>query len=487
MNYEVPNIRRSVVAGMFYPADRDELSDKIDEFLRNVRIKGENSIRIPKVILVPHAGYEYSGQVAAYGYKLLEDRDVKTVLLLGSSHNYPVSGIITDGSDSWETPLGKVELDQDLISKLRLPIDPEPFISEHSLEVQLPFLQKVLPAGFKIVPILVGDIDHIGTEHALFLYFASNIAKYINENTLVIISSDMSHYPSYDDAKKSDQKVINSILTGDINKFEATIAGLEKDNIPNAATFMCAHPAVELGMTIAKQIKANNIQLLKYANSGDATGDKSRVVGYASIGFFFSISNDNRVETGHAPFLLEKEERDELLKIARDSVESFVKNGKIPNFISRVETQNFASLHKKSGIFVTLEIADNLRGCIGLMESNLPLYETISEMAVAAATQDPRFVPVSAEDLPRIKYEISVLSPMEKVNNVDEIELGKHGVKVQNSGRSGVFLPQVALETGWELEEFMAHLCRDKAGLPADCWQDSSTEVYIFTAEVFSD
>lgn len=456
-------IRQPAVAGMFYPRDEEQLSGDIGKYFNEVNIKEEVDKFTPAVILVPHAGYEYSGQIAAYGYKLLEGKNIKRVILLGASHNYPVDGLVTDGSDSWKTPLGSVGLDKDLIGKLQLSVDSEPFVPEHSLEVQLPFLQKVLPEGFKIVPILVGDIDYVETQHA-----ASQIAKYVDGNTVVIISSDMSHYPSYEDATKYDKQTINSILTGDSAKFEDAINTLERENIPNAATFMCAQPAVTLGMMLAKAINAQEIKLLKYANSGDVTGDKSRVVGYSAIGFFRKESEQN-----------------DLINIARESIETFVKNGKIPE-INPTESQNDL-LQQKSGVFVTLTNTGQLRGCIGLMESDEPLYKTISRMAVAAALDDPRFNPVTVEDLPKLKYEVSVLSPMRKIKDVSEIKLGKHGVKVQNNGRSGVFLPQVADETGWSKEEFLNRLCQDKAGLPADCWKDPATEVYVFTAQVFSD
>ena len=470
-------VRLPAVAGSFYPADGGQLSEEIEKYLQNVRIENVDKVHIPKIILVPHAGYEYSGQTAAYGYNLLAGRDIRKVILLGSSHNYPISGIVSDDSASWETPLGKVDLDKELISRLQVPINSEPFKPEHSLEVQVPFLQKVLlaphrngtgPAGFKIIPILVGDMNSVETRYVLSL-----LKKNIDEDTVVIVSSDLSHYPSSEDANKHDRETINSILTGDPENFNDTIAKLEQKNVPNAATFMCAEEAVKLALALAKELNVKDVKLLDYANSGDATGDKSRVVGYAAIGFF--SADEGNKEYGR-----------ELLKMARDSVETFVKNDKILNFDSD-GTGHPLFLRQKSGVFVTLRNSGNLRGCIGLIESDLPLYKTVPQMAVAAAVDDPRFNPVTKEDLPNLKYEVSVLSPMKKINEVSEIELGKHGVKIQNNGKSGVFLPQVAEETGWSKEEFLDHLCWDKAGLSAGCWKDPATEIYTFTAQVFSE
>jgi MEMO1 family protein len=469
---KMENIRRPAVAGSFYPADEKALADQVDGFLKNAELPAAVKNKSPKIILIPHAGYDYSGQVAAYGFKLLESLSIRKVIILSSSHHYPVNGAILDDSDSWQTPLGEVALDKDLIEKLQaggMKLDSELFVPEHDLEVQLPFLQKVLPDDFTLTPILVGDMN-AEAKNSLAELLSNNI----DENTLVIVSSDMSHYPSGTDATKVDHETIQSILTGDEKQFETAVSQLEKKNIPNALTFMCARPAVELGMLIAEKIGASDIQLLKYSNSGDVTGDNSRVVGYSAIGFFGSQKT-----AGSAP--ADNSEKTILLRLAREAVENYVKNSTPP------KSEDNKQLNQHSGVFVTLTENGNFRGCIGLMESDQPLYQTVPQMAVAAAVDDPRFSPVRVSDLPQLKYEVSVLSPMKRIKDPSEIKLGIHGVKVQQDGRSGVFLPQVADETGWSLEEFMGHLCQDKAGLPADCWHDPVTEIYIFSAQVFSE
>ncbi|MBM3256040.1 MAG: AmmeMemoRadiSam system protein B [Candidatus Moranbacteria bacterium] len=461
---DLEKVRHPAVAGIFYPADPERLSNVIDGFLDSAEAESEADYfkKHPRILLAPHAGYEYSGLTAAYGYKLLIGAGIRRVVLLGSSHNYPVSGIISNDSDSWETPLGKVELDKDAIKEMQITVNREIFTSEHSLEVQLPFLQKVLPADFKIIPVLVGEMD---SEQLRDL--ASVLVKNIDEQTIVVVSSDMSHYPSYEDANKYDRETIKSILTGNPDNFSDVIAKLGQKNIPNAATFMCAEPAMKLALTVAKKLNIEDIRLLRYSNSGDTTGDRSRVVGYGAIGFFGE--NNQAIDS------------QKLVQIARESVESFVKDGKIPKFNGDGQL-----LKKKSGVFVTLRDGGELRGCIGIIETEQPLYLSIPQMAAAAAA-DPRFDPVTEKELSRLEYEVSVLSPMKRVKNVDEIKLGIHGVKIKNGRRSGVFLPQVAEETGWNKEEFLAFLCRDKAGLPADCWKDPATEVYTFTAEIYGD
>lgn len=180
--------------------------------------------------------------------------------------------------------------------------------------------------------------------------------------------------------------------------------------------------------------------------------------------------------------MLTDEKKKILLNLARNIIESYILKGIMPKF----ETDD-PDLAQKAGAFVTLHKKDMLRGCIGIIESNSKLYETIIEMAIEAARNDPRFPPVNEYELKDIDIEISVLSPPKKVESIDDIELGKHGVIVRRGFASGVFLPQVAKETGWSKEEFMRHLCRDKAGLKEDAFRDKGTEIYVFTAEVFGE
>jgi AmmeMemoRadiSam system protein A len=239
-------------------------------------------------------------------------------------------------------------------------------------------------------------------------------------------------------------------------------------------------------MSYARKIAASRITLLKYGNSGDTAGAKDRVVGYAAIVFSGGELNplpentDARATEDEGEFSLQ--DRLELLKLARLTVETVAKTGGQPAW-----TNSLAGLEKKRGAFVTLREHGQLRGCIGHFEADMPIYRTVIEMAIAAATQDNRFRPVSPTELGAIDYEISVLSPLRKISNWREIQLGKHGVQVVRGFHRGVFLPQVATETGWDLETFMGELCSQKAGLPEDAWKDPKTDLYVFTAEVFGD
>lgn len=462
------SVREPAVAGQFYPADAQELRATIDAFLDKAAVsKTEGTIT---ALILPHAGYPFSGQVAAYGYKELIGEEVDTVILIGNSHReqFPGASIFPDGI--FKTPLGNIEVDAAL-AKALMTDDPQltfrksAHINEHSLEVQLPFLQKTLKS-FRIVPILLGN--HGGADH-----LAHTIAKNIRgKNVLVIASSDLSHYPAATEAKRVDEKVMNAILTGDTTTLDTTVAGLEAQKIPGVVTFACGMDAIKVVMAVEKELGATEIKRLNAANSGDVSRDQSRVVGYATIAFFAPRRGE----------LLSRAEEDKLLAVAKASVESYVRDKTIPHF-----QFSEPALNARNGAFVTLKSGGTLRGCLGQFSpSALPLTEVVSKMAIAAATEDTRFKPVTADELEKINYEISVLSPLQKVHDASEIILGKHGVKLSQGSHSGVFLPQVATEMGWTKDAFMGELCAQKAGLNRDCWKDTETRLYTFTAQVFS-
>ena len=487
---ETSGVREPAVAGQFYPASADELGAMVDKFLNDANPpKVEGRIR---AIMVPHAGYVYSGSTAAYAYKALAGQTYKTVILVGNSHHQGYEGVAVSTADKFRTPLGDVDVDTALAKKLTTLSDmivfrESPHVPEHSLEVQLPFLQKTLVGKFKIVPILMGTASgEISAE------LGDALSKVVDADTLVIASSDMSHYPKYADANYEDHKVIDAILTGKADNLERTIHQLERMSIPNTATCLCGEGAVKAVMICAEKIGATNVQFLKYANSGDTAGTKDRVVGYSAI-VFTGGSSTNAGSAGTSPVvaspaaggkddMLTKEEQQALLKLAKTTVETYVRTREKPAY-----TNTLSNLDKELGAFVTLKEGGELRGCIGRFQPDIPLYEVVMEMAVAAATEDHRFPPVSKSELGKLEYEISVLSPLKKVGSWKEIELGKHGVEVARGMNRGVFLPQVATETGWDLEKFMSILCTQKAGLPADAWKDPKTDLYVFTAQVFGD
>lgn len=475
-------IREPAVAGTFYPSSESELNSMIEDFFAKVELPELD--KYIRALIVPHAGYVYSGQVAAYGYKTLEGKDpsadeagINRVILIGNSHQALFDGISVYEKGYYKTPLGKVEIDEDLTKKIinsneKISFREEVHQNEHSLEVQLPFLQKVLGKGWKIVPIIMGS-DKPETVNILI-----NVLKnLIDDNTLLIASSDLSHYPEYEDAQYSDNKVIEAILTGKIENLRNTISQLEQENISNLQTCACGQGSIEVVMGLMKN---KNIKLLKYANSGDvAIGDpptgeagKSQVVGYGAIVFM----------TGQSESKLGQKEQKRLLEIARQSVETYIKESRTIKF-----EESSSALNKSLGAFVTLKKYGQLRGCIGIFEPNIPLYQVVAETAISSAVNDARFTPVTKDELDELEYEISVLSPLKKVDSWKDIEIGKHGVQIKKGLRSGVFLPQVATENNWDLDTFMSVLCTQKAGLSADCWKDDETEIYVFTAQVFGE
>jgi AmmeMemoRadiSam system protein B/AmmeMemoRadiSam system protein A len=461
-------VRQAANAGSFYPDNEKELSSLVDEYLNNVELPQlEPNIR---AIIVPHAGYVYSGQVAAYAYKALIGKPISRVIIIGNSHQEFFDGASIYPRGYFETPLGKVEIDADFAQKLmdadkKIYFKESAHMEEHSLEVQLPFLQKIL-SNFKVVPIILGN--QTGMTDILI----NALKPLIDDKTLIIASSDLSHYPDYDGAKHSDGKVIAAILTGNKENLANAITVLEKEGISGLETCACGSDSIEVVMGL---MQGKNSRLLKYANSGDVSGDKSRVVGYASIVFSDSLTNSEQ---------LNREQQKRLLEIARESVETYIKDKKI---LEIKETDS--GLNGSLGAFVTLTKNGDLRGCIGVFtgDVNEPLYKVVSEMAISAAVHDPRFNPIIESELDKLNYEISVLSPLEKIASWKDIEIGKHGVRIVRGSRSGVFLPQVATENNWDLDTFMNVLCMQKAGLPADCWKDKDTEIYVFTAQVFED
>ena len=483
------NVRKAAVAGGFYPGDKTTLEKYVDALLRQA---DPPVIKEPiRAIMVPHAGYVYSGPIAAYAYKELEGRDFKTIVLMSNSHTEWFDGISVYKEGAFETPLGLVEIDKELTQKL-LAADPKilerpsAHEREHALEVQLPFLQRVLK-DFKIVPIVFGNDSPELTQ-----ILADALKKNMGDKTLIVASTDMSHYPPYENAATADRETLQAINTGQADALDAMLKQHVSEEVPNAETFLCGVSGVRTVLLLTQALGPTTPVFLKYGNSGDSpAGDKNRVVGYGAVAF---VAKQSTMPAAPPPAAGEKksaadekemtsQEKKELLKIARATVESYVQTGKIPVF-----SPAFPALKQPLGAFVTLKEHGQLRGCIGRFEPSEPLYIIVQQMAVAAATEDTRFRPVNADELDKLEYEISVLSPLRKIPNADEIVLGRHGVQVSKGFfNHGVFLPQVATETGWSKEEFLGELCSQKAGLPRDCWRDPGVRLEVFTAQVFDE
>lgn len=468
--------RQPVVAGQFYPAEQSQLVAMLkDLFAKAVPPQGKGT---PLAVIAPHAGYVYSGEVAASAYRRIDPTaHFENVFLLGSSHHVGFEGAAVYTRGDFVTPLGKVTvnrgLGKDLIKKSDVFSEREDaHRDEHCLEVQLPFLQYHLKRQFKIVPIVLGV-----QSPATCKKIADILRPYLTRQNLFVISTDFSHYPAYNDAIVADKACAEAILSNSSENLIRAIQENERKGTPNLVTSMCGWSSV---LTLLQMTQGNpNLQyeILRYMNSGDAAmGDKERVVGY------YAIALMGHGEKVGGRFSLSIEEKQTLVGIARKSIEEFLKRGNLPE----ISSDGLAPVLKtQCGAFVTLKKHDQLRGCIGRFDASQPLYKVVQQMAVAAATEDYRFSPVQADELKQIEMEISVLTPLRRISSPEEIKLGRDGIYIRKNGRSGTFLPQVAAETGWSREEFLGHCAQDKAGIGWDGWKDA--ELYVYEAYVFSE
>ncbi len=449
---------KPAVAGAFYPADKEILSTTIEKYL-NEAAPAPVSEHIFG-IAVPHAGYQYSGPVAAYAYKSIEGKKYSTVVVMAPSHRVGFEGIALTTKDFYETPLGRIPIAKELSQKLMSDFswakdDPRPYGIEHSLEVELPFLQTVLK-DFKVLPIIVGVTNP---------NMLSKLAAKLNEmlpggDVLFVASTDLSHYHPYNDAAARDKKTIKIIEDMNVAAFAAAELKGEAE--------LCGGAPVETLMEIAK-LRKGKAKLVKYANSGDVTGDKSRVVGYGA----FVFTGGAAAEEG----ALSETQKKTLLAIARNSIEAEVSGKPQPKFDIKDPV-----LLKDGAAFVTIREHGDLRGCIGHIMAVGPLYKSVRDNAASAASQDPRFPPVRPDELKNIDLEISVLTPPEPLLKPMDVRIGTDGLIIQKGYNRGVLLPQVPGEQGWGKEEFLEGICR-KAGMSAGCWKDAN--LMRFQAIVF--
>lgn len=452
-------IRKAVWAGPFYEENAETLSRQIDYFLQNVKkepLSAENII----ALIAPHAGYFYSGQVAAFAYRLIQGKDYETVIIIAPSHRHGFRGCSIYLQGGYETPLGIVNVDESLASKLSkasgFKYVPQAHAEEHSVEVQIPFIQKTLPHA-KIVPVVMG----FQTKETI-TSLANALTKVLKgEKVLIVASTDMSHQLPKKRANDIDSKTISLIQSLQINLL---IRKIEKgENI------MCGGGPVTSTLLYAKEKKAR-VEILHYADSSQAGGSESGVVGYLA-----AVIHSG---TAASEFSLSAEEKKELLRLARSSINQFIREEKVLNY----ETQSSVFLSKK-GAFVTLKKEGHLRGCIGYIEPVLPLYQTIIRASIFAACRDPRFPPVSVDELEELEIEISVLTPLKKIQKPRLVKVGKHGLVISKGDKTGLLLPQVPVENHWSREIFLQQACL-KAGLPENAWK-TGADIFIFEAVVF--
>lgn len=483
------NIRKPAVAGQFYTADPAALRREIESYLEQAEVDDAPAGEIIAIVS-PHAGYMYSGRVAAHGYNLVRGRDYETVVVIAPSHVEYFDFCSVFEGDSYITPLGEIPVDRETVDLLTSKHDlvrksgkGHSFgrlgRGEHSLEVQLPFLQVSL-GEFQLVPIVMGNQDH-SCIRALGETLGETLS---GKRALIVASTDLSHFHSDSRAKELDRVFIEAL-----RRFEPETM---HESVHDRKTEACGGGPTIAAMIAARMLGATGCTVLDYATSGDVTGDKGSVVGYVSAVMSRESGSSRRTDSGNGEesvgrdngsfdIGLSGEDKVYLLRLARVAIESSFRGGKI-DLPPRASTL----LDEPRGAFVTLTKQGKLRGCIGYIEAVKPLRETIAEMAASAAFKDWRFPPVKESELDDIEIEISVLSPLRRIDDPSTIEVGRHGIIISRGSSRGLLLPQVAVEWGWDRETFLRQTCA-KAGLPQDAWSKEGTRIDIFSADIFNE
>jgi AmmeMemoRadiSam system protein B/AmmeMemoRadiSam system protein A len=480
-NSKSSEIRSPAVSGSFYPADSQKLKLAVQEFLQD---SPELSLKKPIALIVPHAGWIYSGQICADAFRQAKGHSYDVIVILGTNHTAAgFKGVSFGDYGEFRTPLGDISVDEDIIRELVDECDgcgrsSAVHVREHSIEVQLPFIQEIFPKA-KIVPVIIHPPDY-----SLCIRFGRALGKVLkNRRALIVISSDLSHYPDSENARRIDRRTLETIAELEPARFASLMRELDA---PGLDTRACGEAPILAGMTAAIALGAKRAVIAGYANSGDALiGDRDRTVGYgAAVLTAGSAPSDTRnLDRPPTPLKatsLSDAEKKALLKFARESILRYLTTRTVPlarNFPARMEYPQ--------GAFVTLKKSGELRGCIGHIPPHAALGWTVGAMALQAAFNDPRFAPVGLEELEDLEIEISVLTPMKPVASFEEILVGRDGVLMSKSGASAVFLPQVAVENGWDRNEMLDNLCK-KAEMPAACWK-SGARFHVFQAEVFNE
>jgi len=477
MMFAFSGTRDALYAGTWYPGTEEELAAAVDNYLGNA-VNPEFEGRILGLIS-PHAGYVYSAPVAAHGYKAIRGMEVDTVILMGNAHREAFHGAAIDEVSGYRNPLGLIEVDTELAKKLAtqapaVHVNAKPHQKEHSLEIQLPFLQRALKPGFKIVPILFG-YEPDGAEEQVVEILREVLA---DKSFLLIASTDLTHYPAYSDARRIDEKTVEIISSMNDELLKQHENSQLAKGTTNLACVLCAGTATRSVMSLCKSFGAERGVILKYANSGDvAAGDRSQVVGYGSV--VFVDEDRDGIKSDSSQNGLTRDEEKELLGFSRHVLEQFVTHKKTPEIDSQ---HRLSSVNR--GVFVTLHKNESLRGCIGYIEPMTSCMEAVRDNTISACARDPRLSPVQKDELDDITIEISVLTPPESIDSWKDIRLGTHGIILERGPHRSVFLPQVAPEQGWDLETTLMYLSL-KAGLPADGWKNA--EFKVFEAQVFNE
>jgi len=476
-----PGVRPPMVAGQFYPAERGRLEAAVTVFLDEARPARGGT---PVAIVAPHAGYVFSGQIAADAFAQARGERFERVVILGTNHRVaPFHGVALPPWAAFRTPLGDVAVDQETVQALRdaadfCRVNPAALVEEHSVEVQLPFVQFLFPAA-RVVPLVVGDADP-----EFCRQFGEVLGKVLAARPgLIVASSDLAHYPGYEDAVTVDHRLLDAVLTLDPQKVRATAEQEMGRHLRGLDTCACGQAPIMAAMTAATTLGATGARLVSYANSGDTLlGERGRVVGYGAVCIYrgepgaAAERESAEAESG----ALDDADRTALLEFARKAIHRILTTDTAP-----LPRSLPPRTRQQRGAFVTLKKHGELRGCIGHITADAPLGWVVGSMAIQAAMNDPRFPPLRLEEFAGVEIEISVLTVPRPVGGAGEIVVGRDGVILNKNRHSAVFLPQVATEQGWDRDAMLDQLCR-KAGLAAGEWRNGA-EFLVFQAEVFGE
>lgn len=466
---ETQEIRKSVIAGSWYPGNPETLQKEVNNYFENAKVADIDGEIF--ALVSPHAGYAYSGFVAANAYKQIKGHHYDAVIVLAPSHHEAFHGVSVYNKDGYETPLGVVPVEKPIANAIiaqdnEIRFTPEGHRDEHSLEIQLPFLQVAVP-DLKIVPIVFWDHSWENCQR-----LANAITKAVQgKKVLLVASSDLYHGYSYNECKQTDNRTLS--LVTKLKPHELC------EGFASSDLMACGAGGIVVAELVAMNLGANKAKVIYQTNSGDVTRNRSGyIVGYGAVAIYKASEKKKEQKVG-IDSGLNDEDKKILLQTARKSIENAITRKDAPKVVSKSTI-----FKEKRGAFVTLTKHGLLRGCIGYVLPIKPLDETIIEMAQAAAFRDPRFSPVTKDELSELEIEISVLTPVTEISDINEIDIGKHGIIIERGVYSGLLLPQVATEYGWDRITFLEHTC-NKAGLPIDAWKMEGTKIKIFSADIF--
>jgi len=467
--------RQPVAAGKFYPAGEDALRRDISNLFEECK-KSDEKLNV-RAIVSPHAGYVFSGKISATAFSSVDkEKNISNIFVIASSHVMSFNGASVYNTGDYKTPLGMIHVNTEIAEKLKnenkvFDFPTSSHLQEHSIEVQLPFIQYYFTGRPSIVPIIIGT-----TDVTTIKIIAEALRPWFTDDNLFVISSDFSHYPSYNDAISADNETAKGLISGDPQTFLKSIKTNSLKDIDGLATSMCGWTSGLTLIYLSQSDKTLKYKMLDYCNSGDSDyGDKDRVVGYHAIALYDLDKNNDSEKAESESFSFSQTETIRLFEIARKSISAKINNSKEYEPDTKGMSDN---LKKNYGAFVTLKINGNLRGCIGRFISSDPLYEVVKASALSSAFEDPRFSPLTIDEYKETSIEITVLGPLQKISGPEEIVLGKHGIYIKKDFQSGTMLPQVAIEQGWNVEQFLGYTSRDKAGIGWEGWKSAELFVY---------